>query len=263
MSETNGAELRYVVAPLTHVEVRDPESNDDNTWTMSGYAAVFNEQTTLYDSKFVRLTESVAPKFFDRILREQPMGQPEGVVHFNPGHDMNRAVAATDVPAGQPGSLKLKADAHGLHYLAKVSRDDPDGVAMAVKMRNGVIRQSSFAFTVAESEYTYTENEDGPDQEHRTLVEGKHLYDVCALPQGAYPQTVSGLRSYAAALGQPDSTVTLDVVGEGEATRVNPEEGGASVVSPDEGGGGGERDAVIEARILNLEVERRKLNARR
>jgi HK97 family phage prohead protease len=234
------AELRYAVTPITHVEVRDPSGNPDDTWTMSGYAAVFNQSTILFNSKFMRLSESIDPGFFDPILRDQQLGQPDGVVHYNLGHDMNRAVAATDVPAGQPGNLTLRADAHGLGFLAKVPRDDPDGVAMAVKMRSGVIRQASFAFTIADggAEYTLTENEDGPDEEHRRLTAAGHLYDVCACTQGAYPQTVSGLRSYAAAIGHPADWArpVEDVIPDLGGRQRQPEEGGASVVNPEEGG---------------------------
>lgn len=221
--------MRFAVAPVTNIEVRDPTGNDDNTWTMSGYAAVFNRSTTLYDGKFFRLTETIDPSAFDTVLRDQQMGGPEGVVHFNFGHDMNRAVAATDVPAGQPGSLILEAHEEGLHFLAKVPRDDPDGVAMAAKMRSGVLRQASFAFTVADDVRTTTEDDAGVETEHRTILELGHLYDVCATPQGAYPQTIANLRSYASAIGQPF----------GEASLVSRESGGESIVSLENDGDGG------------------------
>ena len=238
MSDTSAAgELRYAVAPITNVEVRDPTKTDDNTWTMSGYAAVFNETTTLLDSKFIRLTESIDPTAFDGVLRDQGLCQPSGVVHFNFGHDMNRAVAATDVPKGQPGSLELSTDKHGLRFLAKVPRDDPDGIALAAKMRSGVVKQASFAFRIKDSKYEYTESEDGPDTEHRTILDLAHLYDVCACPQGAYSSTTAGLRSYAAALGQPL----------GEATPVSPETGGGSSVSPEMGGGTSETPRLSKA----------------
>ena len=234
------AELRYAVSPITHVDVRDHSATEDNTWTMSGYAAVFNQTTTLYDGKFLRLTESIAPAAFDRVLREQALGQPEGVVHFNLGHDIARSVAATDVPTGQPGSLELRSDANGLFFLARVPRDDPDGVAMAAKMRSGVLRQASFAFSVAQDSIEYSELEDGPEVEHRTIQDLKHLYDVCATPQGAYAQTVSGLRSLAASLGQP---------AEGGHPR-QPDLGGAIVVSPRVAEGDvGHSEAARRARI--------------
>jgi HK97 family phage prohead protease len=239
--EQQPAEMRYAVAPVTQIEVRDPTGNDDNTWTMSGYAAVFNTSTTLYDGRFGKLTESLSPDAFNTVLRDQGMDQPDGVVHFNFGHDMNRAVAATDVPAGQPGSLVLEAHEAGLHFLARVPRDDPDGVAMAAKMRSGVLRQASFAFTIADQTRTSTENEDGTENEHRTILEVGHLYDVCATPQGAYPQTVAGLRSYAAAIGQPPP---------GEATHISPAGGGVIAISPAMVMGGGE----ASTRLIDLRV---------
>jgi HK97 family phage prohead protease len=233
-------ELRYAVAPVTTIEVRDPTGNDDNTWTMSGYAAVFNKKTTLYDGRFGKLTESISPEAFNTVLRDQGMDMPDGVVHFNFGHDMNRAVAATDVPAGQPGSLVLEAHEEGLHFLARVPRDDPDGVAMAAKMRSGVLRQASFAFTIAAQEIVEKDSEDGPVEEHVTILEVGHLYDVCATPQGAYPQTVAGLRSYAAAIGQPPP---------GEATHISPTTGGVIAISPAVGGGEASRTRLIDLRI--------------
>jgi HK97 family phage prohead protease len=212
-------ELRYAVAPITKVEVRDPSGTGDNTWTMTGYAAVFDSKTTLYDGKFLKLTESIAPSAFDHVLRNQPMDQPGGVVHFNFGHDMNRAVAATNVPAGEPGSLELSTDSTGLRFRAKVPRDDPDGVAMASKMRTGVLGQASFAFTIDPEDGddldTIT-NEDGTETEHRTLTNLNHLYDVCATPQGAYSQTVAQLRSLAVAIGRPDERAAI-IVGSASA----------------------------------------------
>jgi HK97 family phage prohead protease len=228
MSPEPDRELRFAVAPITNIEVRDPSGTHDNTWTMSGYAAVFDDPTVLYNSKYVRLTESIAPKAFDRVLREQGTGTAGGAVHFNFGHDMNRAVAATDVPAGEPGSLKLSADSRGLYFEAKVPRDDPDGIALASKMRTGVVRQASFAFTIGEADYQVTESEDGPDTEHRTIQELSHLYDVCACAQGAYSSTESQVRSYAEPrgfAGQPE---------EGGQRR-QPDTGGASDISPEEG----------------------------
>jgi HK97 family phage prohead protease len=246
-------ELRYAVAPITHVDVRDPSAMDDNTWTMSGYAAVFDETTVLYDSKFLKMTESIDAKAFDRVLREQPMDAPGGVVHFNFGHDMNSAVAATDVERGTPGSLDLRADKKGLYFLAKVSRDDPDAVRMAAKMRTGVVRQASFAFTIGAANYDYTENKDSPDVEHRTILDLSHLYDVCATGQGAYSSTVSGLRSYAAALGQPASWAGghQSQPGLGGSNDVSPETGGVAVTS--------EERALIHADVLAW----RKRHARR
>jgi HK97 family phage prohead protease len=239
--EAEHGDVRYVVAPITQVDVRDTTGNGDDTWTMSGYAAVFNQETTLYDGKFLKVTEHIDPQFFDAVLREQPMAEPSGVVHFNLGHDMNRSVAATDVSAGQPGWLNLKADTAGLNFLAKVARDDPDGIAMASKMRTGVLRQASFAFTIAKAEWTTIETDDGPDEDHRTLLSAAHLYDVCACPQGAYPQTTSQLRSYAAAIGQLAG-------GEGHAHQPDSARGASTISVSVTGGRGDDELAIARAR---------------
>ena len=235
-------ELRYLVAPLTHVDVRDPTANDDNTWTMSGYAAVYNTETTLHDGRFVRVTETIDPAAFDEVLRSQPLGQPGGVVHFNYGHDMSSAVAATDVPQGQPGSLQLRSDAHGLYFMARVARDDPDAIRMASKMQTGVVKQASFAFTIAEKDTAVSDLDDGRSHEADRILRVGRLYDVCATPQGAYPQTVSQLRSYAAAIGQPQEW--------GGHPR-QPDLGGESLVSPT-------REARVARPRLSADLIRRR-----
>lgn len=252
-------DIRFCVTAIEGVEVRDPTANPDDTWTMSGHAAVFNQTTTLYDGKMLKVTESIDPGFFDEALRTQGLQTAAGVVHYNLGHDMNRAVAATNVPAGQPGWLDLNPDAQGLFYLAKVARDDPDGVAMASKMRTGVLRQASFAFTVAEARWETIEAEDGPDTDHRVLVRAKHLYDVCACPQGAYPQTTSDLRGasggmrdhlpygllhYAAQIGYP---VDLSARAAALAHQPGSEPGGVSTINADAAGGRG--DELAKARF--------------
>src|SRR5580765_985517 len=183
------------------VDVRDNEAQGH--WTMSGYAAVFGHQAEMYSDKFIRATVEIHPEAFANVFATQRFSEPSGVVHFNRGHDMNTSVAATDVPKGQPGSLVLSADKNGLRFLAKVPHDDPDGVALAAKMRSGVVKQASFAFTTDKNEFSYSENADGPDQENRLIMSIDHVYDVCACPQGVFSQTVSGLQQYAKLLGQP------------------------------------------------------------
>jgi len=238
-------ELFSAIVPLTHVDVRDPSSNPDNTWTMSGYAAVFNQQAVYLDSKWLRIILEIDPAAFDDVLGSQALMAPDGCVHFNLGHDMNRAVAATNVLAGQPGSLQLAVDAHGLRYLAKVSRDDPDGVALATKMRDGVIAQASMAFICGSDQTTITENDEGPDVMLRRILTVKQLFDVCACPQGVFSQTVSSLQQFAATFpGQPGALAL------GGHQR-QPDLGGASTVSPPAvvaGGGAARRSEIAEMR---------------
>ena len=187
--------LRYAVAPITNIDFRDASANHDGSWTISGYAAVFDQETTLYDGNYVQVRESIAPTAFDSVLRNQPL------VHLNVGHDMNRSVAATDVPAGQIGSLILSSDQHGLRFLARVDRNDPDAQALAVKMSRGIARQASFAFTIGNETMTSTQSEDGRDVETFRILEVRSLMDVCVTPQGAYQQTEAMLRSMSRQMG--------------------------------------------------------------
>jgi HK97 family phage prohead protease len=189
-------ELRYASVPLVDVNFRDAEATGDGSWLLEGYAAVFDERTTLYDGRFFRVTEDIAPGAFKDVL-----GRDGTLVHLNYVHDMQSAVASTDAP-GPIGRLHLSEDERGLRFEARVDRDDPDVQRMAVKMRRGVAAQASFAFTIAEEETATRTLPDGRDEDHYRILEVGDLYDVCVCPRGAYQQTVSTLRSYAAAIGR-------------------------------------------------------------
>lgn len=191
-----GRVFRLAVTPLRSVVVRDPSGTGDGSWTMEGYAAVFDQETVLWDGRWFRLRERIARGAFDTVLQAVAAGTE--LVHFNFGHDMNTSVAATNVTG--IGGLELEADFHGLRYFARVDAEDPDAVRLAAKMRRGVVAQASFAFTIAaEHVVESVVTEDGRDDELWEIDEVGHLYDVCACPQGAYPQTESHLRTLAAA----------------------------------------------------------------
>jgi HK97 family phage prohead protease len=198
MRETLPArELRLAVVPVQFVTVRDATATGDGSWTISGYAAVFNQETTLFEIPgWYRMREEIAPGAFARVLERVAAG--EELVHLNYVHEMASAVAATDVEG--IGGLELGEDYHGLHFFARVDPTDPDAQRMAAKMRRGIVKQASFAFTIADEERVSREEmEDGTLDEKWRILEVGHLYDVCVCPQGAYPQTESNLRSLAAA----------------------------------------------------------------
>jgi uncharacterized protein len=188
--------FRLAVTPIRDVVVRDASGTGDGSWTMEGYAAAYDQETVLYDGRWFRIRERIAHGAFTNVLERVAMGVE--LVHFNFGHDMNTSIAATDVSG--VGGLELSEDFHGLRFFARVDPDDPDAARLAVKMRRGVVRQASFAFTIADEQVVEVgETADGRDDELWEILEVGHLYDVCACPQGAYPQTESHLRSLAAA----------------------------------------------------------------
>ncbi len=192
-------ELRYAVVPITDVNFRNAEETGDDSFLIEGYAAVFDERTTLYDGQFVRVTEDIAPGAFANVL-----SRADTLVHLNWVHNMESAVASTDAP-GPIGKLHLDEDERGLFFKAKVDRQDPDVQRMAAKMRRGVASQASFAFTIKDENSETRDLEGGKVEDHYRILEVGDLFDVCVCPRGAYQQTVSSLRSLAAAIGRsPD-----------------------------------------------------------
>jgi HK97 family phage prohead protease len=194
--------FRMAVAPIRGVEFRDASANHDGSLTFSGYAAVFDQETTLYDSRGLVVKETMDPRSFDKVLRGAP------TVHLNMNHNMDTAVASTLVPAGSIGSLTLRADDHGLYFMARADREDPDAQRMAIKMQRGVISQASFAFTIGDETVTQRDLGDGRVEESFRILEVKDLFDVAACQQGAYNQTTVGVRARSLAaeyggIGQP------------------------------------------------------------
>lgn len=202
----NGAEaMRIAVAPITDVKVRDASATGDGSWTMEGYAAVFGQETTLFDLSWIRVREEIAQNAFSDVLQRLASG--DGLVHFNFGHDMNSSVASSSVAANAIGGLELTQDMHGLRFFARVDVNDPDAQRMAVKMQRGVVNQASFAFTIDDEELVEDITNDPEavaageplwDEKWR-ILRVRDLFDVCACPQGAYPQTESYVRTLASA----------------------------------------------------------------
>lgn len=221
-------ELRYAVVPLVDVNFRDAQETGDGTWLIEGYAAVFDQRTTLYDGKFGRVTEEIAPGAFSNVLSRIALPETDPnrtLVHLNYVHMQESSIAATDAP-GMRGRLTLSEDDRGLKFGARVARDDLDVQRVVPKMRDGIARQASFAFTIADEDPTSNDLPDGRTEDHYRILEVADLFDVCVCPRGAYQQTISTLRSYAAAIGRSPE-------GEGHPRRSITE--GATDVARDEG----------------------------
>lgn len=244
--ERRVGQLRLAVAPMRNVEVRDASGTGDGSWTIDGYSAVFDQETVLYDIPgWIRVREEIAPTAFDNVMARLRRG--DGLVHFNHGHDMKTAVAATNVDG--IGRLELSVDMHGQRFFARVDPEDPDARALASKMRRRVVAQSSFAFSIGDEEIVdERELEDGTLDVKFRILELLDQYDVCACAQGAYSQTESHIRSLAAAsLRIPD----LGVLGrssddlEGLQRRLAEAGGVADIAASELGEGASERELEL------------------
>lgn len=92
-------------------------------------------------------------------------------------HDQNLILGRTT-----SGTLRLNADAKGLQYEFDVP-DTSYGNDLVVSMERGDITQSSFAFTVAEDDWSTDEN----GNNIRTIKKINRLYDVSPVTYPAYP----------------------------------------------------------------------------
>lgn len=187
---STAADREVRLAGLDAWELRASNAGD-GSHVLTGYAAVYDAPTTLYDGRALRLDEQIRRGAFSRVLGEQPD------VHLVINHDMSRAVARTGLTG--VGALDLSEDATGLKVHARLDPTDPDVQAVVAKMKRGIVDQMSFAFTVKGDELA-TREIDGKTVETRTITEIGNLYDVSVCAQGAYPQTSASIRGRLAVL---------------------------------------------------------------
>lgn len=191
-------------APLEVDQIAAPgDPASDAAFIAKGHAAVYDRKS-LDLGGFQERIDSTA---FDPVLDRHPL------VHLNWDHDMRYALASTD---STDYLLELRSDPKGLHYYAKIA---PVSYAndLRILMKGGVIKQASFAFTVATDSWEIV-NRDKPDEYViRTIHEIGELFDVTITAQGAYPQTDSQVvRAYASYYarsrsGLADTADTSDV----------------------------------------------------
>lgn len=157
------------------LEVRETE--EENDYTVTGYATTFDEPYTLYsigDGKVVK--EQVSRNAFDNADRSDVIMQydHEGVVFARLSND----------------TLKLTVDDHGLFVEAYLGGTS-NGRNLYEEIKGGYINKMSFGFTVtdddlAEADYGYL----------RTIKAIGKLYDVSAVSIPANDYTEISARNH-------------------------------------------------------------------
>jgi HK97 family phage prohead protease len=160
----------------TEIEIRasgDPLR--DGQMVVKGYASVFNRLSLDLGG----FREKIAVGAFDKALAK------DNNVLLLWDHDRSYILGSSK--ATDPESLELRVDPTGLRFFSRVV---PTTYANDLQslMDAGIIREASFAFTVASDEWVEKDGE-----VTRTVHEVDELYDVTITVQGAYPQTVSQL----------------------------------------------------------------------
>ena len=147
---------------------------DGDSKTIEGIAAVVDSET---DLGWYR--EKISRGAFDNVMKD------DVVALFN--HDPNLPLART----GAGLELFLTEEGHlGYRYETpntSVGRD------LAENIRTGVIKSSSFAFTIEED--VWKEEKDNKIPDVRTITKLKRLYDVSPVCYPAYPDATVAARS--------------------------------------------------------------------
>lgn len=178
----NNKNVEFRDFKLSGVETRKAENGAEEL-IVEGVACVFDKETVLIKGKSYELREKVQQGAFD--------GADMSDVIFNYNHG-GRVYART-----RNSSLALEAQSDGLHMRAKLISGDEGHAQLYRDIQSGLIDKMSYAYTVRESTYEYTEQENGFVTELRTVTKIDRLFDVSAVDIPAYDATsISARRAF-------------------------------------------------------------------
>lgn len=178
------AERRFITEPVVFEEREG--AVDENV--IEGYAAVFNKDS----EDFGGWHERIAPGAFDDVLDD------DAVALFN--HDMNLVLGRNKV------NTTITQDKRGLKYRT-VLPDTTLAKDVRQLIKDKIIHQSSFAFTVAEQKWEHREKEPSV----RTITRVKRLYDVSPVTSPAYKDSTVGARNFEANKPKDEPRISAEV----------------------------------------------------
>jgi HK97 family phage prohead protease len=168
-------ESEGVEAPLLRVERRAAsEGSDEKTAYIVGYAARFGVDSL--DGAVGEFTERIDPGAFAVVSERRGRKNPLMTrALFN--HDSNMPLAR------YPDTLKLSVDEIGLRYEFPVP-STTYGQDLLALIEGGIVRGSSFAFTIARDGEQWSVDENG--RHIRTITRVSELFDVGPVTYPAY-----------------------------------------------------------------------------
>ena len=172
----NGREYRNMV-----MEIR--AAGNEEQMIVEGYATTFDQPYMLYDGKYYKVIEQIAPTAF--------MGCDMSDVIMQYNHE-GRVFARN-----KNGTLSLAVDNVGLKITADLSGTDI-GRQLYQEIKGGYTDKMSFSFVVGEDERATTEDhENSIEIVNRTITKIKKIYDVSAVSIPANDLTSISARRYA------------------------------------------------------------------
>lgn len=143
---------------------------------ITGYAAVFNEEFVIYEDEDFRVVETILPNAFTQVMADDVR------CLFN--HNANKVLGRTT-----NGTLALMQDDKGLAFNNAMDSETPTGREVYQFVKRQDVTGCSFAFIVAEDEWTDGVEINGQLNFKRTIKRMKQLFDVGPVTYPAYEQT--------------------------------------------------------------------------
>jgi HK97 family phage prohead protease/HK97 family phage major capsid protein len=182
-NESQLSELRNKYGQDVELRTAEVRAAGDDSLVIEGYAANFEQRTDLGYFK-----EEIARGAFDDVMEDD--------VRLLLNHEGAPMARTTN------GTLELSIDDTGLKYRAALA-DTQDGRDLYKLIKRGDISQSSFAFTIAEQEWS-------EDRSVRKVIKMARLLDVSPVTYAAYPTTSVAARQMAQQKSEPvEETQTI------------------------------------------------------
>lgn len=172
----NGREYRSMVMTVRALD-------DSQDMVVEGYATTFNQPYLLFDGRYYKVWEQIAPTAFAECDMSDVIMQ----------YDHEGRVFARN----KNGTLMLTVDSIGLKISANLGGTDI-GRQLYQEIKGGYTDKMSFGFVVAEDQRVSTvDHENDVETITRTITKIKKLYDVSAVSIPANDMTSISARRYA------------------------------------------------------------------
>ena len=171
----DGREYRSMVMTVRALD-------DSQDMVVEGYATTFNQPYLLYDGRYYKVWEQIAPTAFDECDMSDVIMQ----------YDHAGRVFARN----KNGTLTLAVDAIGLKMTASLGGTDI-GRQLYQEIKGGYTDKMSFGFVVEDQRVSTVDHENDVETITRTITKIKKLYDVSAVSIPANDMTSISARRYA------------------------------------------------------------------
>lgn len=163
------------------MEVRAVDGSEESM-VVEGYATTFNQPYMLYDGRYYKVVERIAPTAFAECDMSDVIMQ----------YDHEGRVFARN----KNGTLTLTVDGIGLKITANLGGTDI-GRQLYQEIKGGYTDKMSFGFVVAEDQRTSVmDHENDVETVTRTITKIKKLYDVSAVSIPANDMTSISARRF-------------------------------------------------------------------